>query len=65
MDPNETYTLWVRALLEEDADAAREFHGYLKTWLERGGFPPRAFETSPFARRQFDQFNYSTGRIGL
>lgn len=64
MDPNETYRLWCRALLEEDTEAAKEFYGYLRAWFDKGGFEPAAFEVNPLARRQFFQFNPQTGRLG-
>lgn len=63
MDPNEAYSIFCRALLEEDKDAAREAYANLRVWIERGGFEPLAFETHPIARRQFFQFNPRSGRI--
>jgi hypothetical protein len=62
MDPNETYRLFVRALLEEDADAAREAYSNLRAWMERGGFEPDAF-SNPLARKQFFMFSRRTGRL--
>ncbi len=60
MDPNETYRLFCKALLEENAAAAREAHQTLATWIDRGGFEPTWGKA---ARRQFFTFNPSTGRL--
>lgn len=62
MDPNQTYSDWVRALLEENAEAAREAHHALRVWLDRGGFEPVAFD-NPLAKRQFTQFDSTEGRL--
>ena len=61
MDPNETYRLFCVALLNEDAEEARETHANLCAWIKRGGFEPLEFSTHPFARRQFFAFNQQTG----
>jgi hypothetical protein len=61
MDPNEALRLFAIALLEEDADDAREHYENIRTWLERGGFEP---SWSTCSRKQFFTFNPSTGRIG-
>jgi len=63
MDPNETYHLWCVAVLNEDADGAREAYASLRAWMERGGFEPLEFSTHPFARRQFFTFDPRTGRL--
>lgn len=63
MDPNETYRLWCVALLNENAEDAREAYENLRTWIERGGFEPTEWETHPFARRQFFSFDPRTGRL--
>mgnify|MGYP006277797969 CR=1 FL=1 len=63
MDPNETYKLFCIALLNEDADEAREAYTNLRVWLERGGFEPMEWSTHPFARRQFFTFNVRTGQL--
>lgn len=60
MDPNETLRLMAKALLEEDADAAREFHGYLVSWLAKGGFEPH---WTPMSKRQFESFDPATGML--
>lgn len=61
MDPNACYREFCRALLEEDAEQAKESYNALRAWLDRGGFEP-AWRDSD--RRQFFTFNPSTGRIG-
>lgn len=63
MDPNTAYEMFCRALLEEDAESAREAYCNLRAWIERGGFEPLAFSTHPFARRQFFAFNLRAGRL--
>ena len=60
MDPNETLRLMALALLEEDADSAREFHGYLVDWLNRGGFEPAWAHLS---KKQFRAFDPATGML--
>ena len=60
MDPNETLRLLGKALLEEDADTAREFHGYLTEWMRRGGFEPAWTHLS---KRQFQSFDPATGML--
>lgn len=62
MDPNACYKRWWRALLEEDADEAKEAYLALRAWIERGGFEPSAF-SDPQARKQFFTFSLSTGRL--
>ena len=62
MDPNEAYRRWWRALLEENADEAREAYLSLRAWFDRGGFEPGAFG-DPKVRRQFFQFDLRTGRL--
>jgi hypothetical protein len=63
MDPNETYRLFCVALLNENADDAREAYADLRAWLERDGFEPLEFSTHPFARKQFFTFSPQTGRL--
>ena len=62
MDPNETYKHWWRALLEEDANAAREAYEDIREWLDRGGFEPKVF-LDPIVRKQFFTFNPRTGML--
>lgn len=64
MDPNETYRLFCIALLEENIDDAKEAYANLRAWLDRGGFEPSAWGTSPIARKQFFTFNPRAGRLG-
>jgi hypothetical protein len=61
MDPNKTYRLFCIALSEEDREAAKETHGDLRAWIERGGFEPIEWKMNPLARRQFFAFNPRTG----
>lgn len=60
MDPNETLRLLAKALLEEDVDAAREFHSYLVSWLANGGFEPH---WGCMSKRQFESFDPATGML--
>lgn len=61
MDPNACYKRWWRALLEENADEAREAYTDLCTWIGRGGFEP---SWSKVERAQFFTFSYETGMLG-
>lgn len=60
MDPNEALRLFAVALLEEDKDEACEHYENIRSWLERGGFEP---DWKHVSRRQFFQFNPTTGRL--
>jgi hypothetical protein len=60
MDPNEALHLLAIALLEENADEAREHYENLRAWLERGGFEP---DWKHLSRKQFFSFNPRTGRL--
>jgi hypothetical protein len=62
VDPNETLRMLAKALLEEDKDSAREFYGYLKEWLARGGFEPA---WTVMSKRQFQTFDPRTGTLSL
>jgi hypothetical protein len=42
MDPDATYERWLNALAEGDLREAREAHRDLMTWINNGGFLPRA-----------------------
>lgn len=60
MDPNETLRLMAIALLEENADEAREHYENLQDWFAKGGFEPAWTHMS---RKQFFSFNPRTGRL--
>lgn len=60
MDPDQAYKDFCRALLEEDAEHARESYNALRAWIERGGFEPG---WTPAARKQFFTFDPSAGRL--
>ncbi len=61
MDPDQAYQDFCRALLEEDAETARERYNGLRAWMERGGFEPA---WTPAQRKQFFTFDPRTGRLG-
>lgn len=60
MDPDQAYRDFCRALLEEDADRARELHEGLTGWIAGGGLEPA---WRPSDRRQFFTFDPATGRL--
>ncbi len=62
MDPNACLRRWARALLEENAQEARNAHADLTEWMRRGGFEPSWSVGLP-SKAQFQAFDYASGRI--
>ena len=60
MDPNVTYKIWFKALLEEDTDTAIEAYQNLAEWLDKGGFEP---SWGNHGRKQFYTFDVNTGYL--
>lgn len=60
MDPDQAYRDFCRALLEEDAETARELHEGLRRWMAGGGFEPAWTKAQ---RRQFHTFDPAAGRL--
>ena len=63
MDPNATLEVFTKAVLEEDAEEAREAYENLRSWLERGGFEPAWGSGFKCNRKQFFSFNPRTGML--
>ena len=61
MDPNATLEMFIDALKRFDYETATEYHGYLKEWLERGGFEPKWRGHKGL----FDGYNPRTGLVDI
>ena len=47
MDPQQTWTDLVNAVIEEDEWAAHEAATNLLRWMQNGGFPPQTLRNQP------------------
>lgn len=63
MDPNATLMAWAMAVLNEDREAANEAHAALTIWMGREDFEPDWGVGGRPSKRQFDSYDYGTGRI--
>jgi hypothetical protein len=61
MDPNAALKAFTQAALAGRKYDANEYYTALRGWLERGGFEPLWGQDGLLTRKQFFQYNPSTG----
>jgi hypothetical protein len=62
MDPRATLDRFLDALDNNDKDTAREAHGDLKDWLDKGGFRPQCDQQEWY---MFENFSYVRGASSI